>query len=87
MIMIIIITIIMERCGMAVRGQAETRIKLGVAGAGGLLLFLALVRIMLMVLLMTMMTMMVMMVDFSSSLPLGRIMLMVIGTNEQPWYL
>ena len=81
----IMIIIIMVRCGMAVRGQAETRIKLGVAGAGGLLLFLALVRIILMVLLM--MTMMVRMVDFSSSLPLGRIMLMVIGTNEQPWYL
>ena len=28
---------------MAVRGQAESRMKLGVAGAGGLLLFLALV--------------------------------------------
>ena len=29
---------------MAVRGQAETRIKVGAAGAAGLLLFLALVR-------------------------------------------
>ena len=30
---------------MAVRGQAETRLKLGAAGAAGLLLFLALVHL------------------------------------------
>ena len=35
----------LRRGVMAVRGQAETRLKLGAAGAAGLLLFLALVHL------------------------------------------